>query len=128
MGRVQGKVALITGAGRGQGRSHAIRLAEEGADIIAIDLLEDVASVPYNMARQSDMDITVKQVEALDRRIIAHKADVRDVEALKEIAAAGAEAFGHIDVVCANAGVITIQPLDEVTPEIWQETLDINLT
>jgi SDR family mycofactocin-dependent oxidoreductase len=128
MGRAEGKVALITGAGRGQVRSHAIRLAEEGADIIAIDVLEDVATVPYKMACQSDMDATVEQVEALDRRIIAHKADVRDLEALKEIAAAGAEAFGHIDVVCANAGVITIQPWDEVTPRIWQETLDINLT
>jgi NAD(P)-dependent dehydrogenase (short-subunit alcohol dehydrogenase family) len=64
VGRVDEKVALITGAGRGQGRSHAIRLAEEGAEIIAIDVLEDVASVPYKMARQSDMDVTVKQVEA----------------------------------------------------------------
>ena len=80
--RVENKVAFITGAARGQGRSHAIRLAEEGADIIAVDLCEQVASVPYAMATPEDMAETVKQVEALDRRIVAAQADVRDFDSL----------------------------------------------
>ena len=83
-GRVAGKVAFITGAARGQGRSHAIRLAQEGADIIAVDLGHQVASVPYPMATPADLTQTVKEVEALDRRIIATEADVRDYRALKQ--------------------------------------------
>jgi NAD(P)-dependent dehydrogenase (short-subunit alcohol dehydrogenase family) len=82
-GRVAGKVAFITGAGRGQGRSHAIRLAEEGADIIAVDVLEDYPTVPYGMSTADDLADTVKAVEALDRRIVSAKADVRDAAALK---------------------------------------------
>ena len=82
-GRVAGKVAFITGAGRGQGRSHAIRLAEEGADIIAVDVLEDYPTVPYGMSTEDDLAVTVKAVEALDRRIVSAKADVRDAAALK---------------------------------------------
>ena len=81
-GRLEGKVAFITGAARGQGRSHALRLAQEGADIIAVDHLQDMATVGYPQATQADMDETVRQVEALDRRIIASKADVRDTAAL----------------------------------------------
>ena len=83
-GRVEGKVAFITGAARGQGRSHAIRLAQEGADIIAVDLCRQVASVPYAMATPEDLAQTVKEVEALDRRIVATQADVRDYGALKK--------------------------------------------
>jgi (+)-trans-carveol dehydrogenase len=77
-GRVEGKVAFITGAARGQGRSHAVRLAQEGADVIAVDLCAQVGSVPYPMATSEDLANTVKEVEALDRRIIAVQADVRD--------------------------------------------------
>ncbi len=84
-GRVAGKVAFITGAARGQGRSHAIRLAEEGADIIAVDICADYATVPYDMGTEADLAETVKQVEALDRRIIAKPADVRDAGALKAV-------------------------------------------
>src|SRR5580700_679773 len=83
-GRVEGKVAFITGAARGQGRSHAIRLAQEGADIIAVDLAAQVDSVPYPMATPEDLAQTVKEVEALDRRIVATQADVRDYAALKK--------------------------------------------
>ena len=83
MGRVEGKVAFITGAARGQGRSHAIRLAQEGADIIAVDLCGQVGSVPYPMSTPADLAQTVKEVEALDRRIVATEADVRDYGALK---------------------------------------------
>jgi SDR family mycofactocin-dependent oxidoreductase len=127
-GRVEGKVAFITGAARGQGRSHAIRLAEEGADIIAIDVLDDYDTVGYAMASQSDLDQTVKQVEALDRRIIATKVDVRDLAGLQAAVTDGVAELGRLDIVCANAGICTVQSWDEVTPQVWQDTLDTNLT
>jgi SDR family mycofactocin-dependent oxidoreductase len=127
-GRVAGKVAFITGAGRGQGRSHAIRLAEEGADIIAIDVCADYATVGYGMASEADLAETVKAVEALDRRIIAAQADVRDAQALKGVVDAGVAELGKLDIVCANAGICTVQAWDEVTPAVWQDTIDTNLT
>jgi SDR family mycofactocin-dependent oxidoreductase len=127
-GRVAGKVAFITGAGRGQGRSHAIRLAEEGADIIAVDICQDYATVGYGMATPADLAETVKAVEALDRRIIASPADVRDAAALKAAVDDGVAQLGRLDIVCANAGICTIQSWDEVTPQVWQDTLDTNLT
>jgi SDR family mycofactocin-dependent oxidoreductase len=127
-GRVAGKVAFITGAGRGQGRSHAIRLAEEGADIIAVDVLEDYETVGYGMSTEADLADTVKAVEALDRRIIASRADVRDARALKNAVDAGVAELGKLDVVCANAGICTVQTWDNVTPQVWQDTLDTNLT
>ena len=127
-GRVAGKVAFITGAARGQGRSHAIRLAEEGADIIAVDICRDYGTVPYAMATEADLAQTVKAVEALDRRIIAAQADVRDASALKAAVDDGVAQLGRLDIVSANAGICTVQPWDEVTPAIWQDTLDTNLT
>jgi SDR family mycofactocin-dependent oxidoreductase len=127
-GRVEGKVAFVTGAGRGQGRSHAIRLAEEGADVIAVDVLEDYATVGYPMATRADLDETVAAVEALDRRIIATKADVRDADAVKAAVDAGVAELGRLDVVVANAGICTVQTWDEVTPEVWRDTLETNLT
>jgi SDR family mycofactocin-dependent oxidoreductase len=127
-GRVEGKVAFITGAARGQGRSHAIRLAEEGADIIAVDVLEDYKTVIYPMASQGDLDETVRAVEALDRRIVAAKADVRDPASLKAALDEGVAQLGHLDIVSANAGICTVQAWDEVDPQTWQDTLDTNLT
>jgi SDR family mycofactocin-dependent oxidoreductase len=127
-GRVAGKVAFITGAGRGQGRSHAIRLAEEGADIIAVDILSDYATVPYGMSTREDLAQTVKAVEALDRRIIAAQADVRDAQAVKKAVGDGVARLGRLDIVVANAGICTVQSWDEVTPAVWQDTLDTNLT
>jgi SDR family mycofactocin-dependent oxidoreductase len=127
-GRVQGKVAFVTGAGRGQGRSHAIRLAEEGADIIAVDLCADYATVPYGMSTEADLAETIKQVEALDRRIIARRADVRSPASLNRVVEEGVSELGKLDIVVANAGICTVQTWDEVTPEIWQDTLDTNLT
>ena len=127
-GRVAGKVAFVTGAGRGQGRSHAIRLAEEGADIIAVDILKDYPTVGYGMATQEDLAETVRAVESLDRRIIATRADVRDASALKAAVDDGVAQLGKLDIVVANAGICTVQPWDEVTPEVWQDTLDTNLT
>jgi SDR family mycofactocin-dependent oxidoreductase len=127
-GRVEGKVAFITGAARGQGRSHAIRLAGEGADIIAVDICRDYPSVGYGMATEADLDQTVKAVEALDRRIVASQADVRDAAALKSAVDGGVAQLGRLDIVCANAGICTVQGWDEVTPQVWQDTLDTNLT
>jgi len=125
---VAGKVAFITGAGRGQGRSHAIRLAEEGADIIAVDICRDYDTVSYGMATEADLAQTVKAVEALDRRIIATQADVRDAAALKAAVDDGVAQLGRLDIVSANAGICTVQSWDEVTPAVWQDTLDTNLT
>ena len=127
-GRVEGKVAFVTGAGRGQGRSHAIRLAEEGADIIAVDICQDYDTLAYGLATEADLAETVKEVEALDRRIIATRADVRDAAALKEAVEVGVAELGRLDIVCANAGICTVQAWDEVTPAVWQDTLDTNLT
>jgi SDR family mycofactocin-dependent oxidoreductase len=127
-GRVAGKVAFITGAGRGQGRSHAIRLAEEGADIIAVDICRDYGTVPYAMATEADLAETVKAVEALDRRIVATRADVRDAAALRGAVDDGVAQLGRLDIVSANAGICTVQSWDEVTPAVWQDTLDTNLT
>ncbi len=127
-GRVAGKVAFITGAARGQGRSHAIRLAEEGADIIAVDICRDYGTVPYAMATEADLAQTVKGVEAMDRRIVATQADVRDFGSLKAAVDDGVAQLGRLDIVSANAGICTVQPWDEVSPAVWQDTLDTNLT
>ena len=128
-GRVQGKVAFITGAARGQGRSHAIRLAEEGADIIAVDIAEPVPSVnAYPPATEDDLAETVKQVEAFDRRIVAHKADVRDSTALKKVLDDGVAQFGRLNIVVANAGIYQPVPALELDDAAWQEMIGINLT
>ncbi|SEP10319.1 mycofactocin-coupled SDR family oxidoreductase [Trujillonella endophytica] len=129
-GRLEGKVAFITGAARGQGRSHAVRLAEEGADIIAVDAC---GPVPENTvippATPEDLEETVRLVEALDRRIIATKADVRDFDALKAAVDAGVQELGRLDVVSASAGIGNGgQKLDFTTEYDWQEMLDVNLS
>jgi SDR family mycofactocin-dependent oxidoreductase len=101
-----GKVAFITGAARGQGRAHAVRFAEEGADIIAVDLCEQMDSVAYPMATPEDLDETVNLVEKTGRRIVAERADVRDLDQLKAVVANGVAEFGRIDFVLANAGIL----------------------
>jgi SDR family mycofactocin-dependent oxidoreductase len=128
MGRMDGKVAFITGAARGQGRSHALRLAEEGAEIIAVDLCRPVETVPYEMPNADDLAETAKLVEDLDRRIVAREADVRDLGQLQAVVQEGISEFGHIDVVCANAGIGTVAPAMEMEEQTWQEMIDINLT
>ena len=105
MGKLDGKVAFITGAARGQGRSHAVRLASEGADIVAIDICEPIATMNYPLATPEDLAQTVKEVEALDRRILAKKADVRHREQLEAVLEESIAAFGRLDVVVANAGI-----------------------
>jgi (+)-trans-carveol dehydrogenase len=127
-GRVQGKVAFVTGAARGQGRSHAVRLAQEGADIFAVDLCAQVESVSYPMATQEDLAQTVKEVEALDRRIVATQADVRDYGALKAALDDGVAQLGRLDIVSANAGIAGHATADELSETQWRDMLDINLT
>ncbi|HEY3749237.1 MAG TPA: mycofactocin-coupled SDR family oxidoreductase [Pseudonocardiaceae bacterium] len=127
-GRVAGKVAFITGAARGQGRSHAIRLAQEGADIIAVDLCGQVGSVPYPMSTPDDLAETVKEVEALDRRIIATQADVRDVGALRAAVDDGVAQLGRLDIVSANAGISSVGPAADLPEQTWRDMIDINLT
>lgn len=128
MGRVEGKVAFITGAARGQGRSHAVRLAQEGADIIAVDVPYGFDTVPYGGATTADLEETVKEVESLDRRIVALEADVRDLAALQQATEEGLSQLGRIDIVSANAGIGSFAPALDLTEEAWQDVLDINLT
>ncbi|RPA60004.1 NAD(P)-dependent oxidoreductase [Gordonia oryzae] len=128
MGTLEGKVAFITGAARGQGRSHALRLAQEGADIIAVDITEQVDTVPYATARPGDLEETVRAVEALDRRIIASEVDVRDLAGLTKAAQDGVAALGRLDIVLANAGISTMAPALEMEEQMWQTMIDINLT
>ena len=127
-GRVQNKVAFITGAARGQGRSHALRLAEEGADIIACDLAQQVPTVPYHGATEEDLAETVRLVEQMDRRIVAKKVDVRDQSGLDELVAEGVAEFGRLDIVIANAGIMSLAPTVDLTEEVWNEMIDINLS
>ena len=129
MGRVEGKVAFITGAARGQGRSHAIRLAQEGADIIAIDVCENIPGTPYAGATEEDLAETVRRVEALDRRIVATKADVRDFGALKAAVDEGVAQLGRLDIVSANAGILSgMAPAEELSEELWSDMVNINLS
>ncbi|MEU7818066.1 mycofactocin-coupled SDR family oxidoreductase [Pseudonocardia sp. NPDC049154] len=128
-GRVEGKVAFVTGAARNQGRSHALRLAQEGADIIAVDICEPVKSIEmYPPATEEDLAETARLVEELDRRVLTTKADVRDPDALQAAVDAGVAELGRLDIVCANAGVFEIQPALELTDAAWREMIDINLT
>ncbi|WP_181782317.1 mycofactocin-coupled SDR family oxidoreductase [Pseudonocardia pini] len=128
MGTLDGKVALVTGAARGQGRSHAVRLAEEGADVIAIDVCTPVETVEYRGASVADLDETVAQIEKLDRRVVARQADVRDLAALQSAVADGVAELGRLDVVVANAGIFTTAPVHELSEEQWDTMIDVNLT
>ena len=127
-GRVEGKVAFITGAARGQGRSHAVTLAREGADIIAVDIAAQIASVPYPMATPEDLAQTVKEVEATGRRIVATQADVRDYDALKQALDEGVAQLGRLDIVSANAGIVSYDQAEDLAEQTWQDVIDVNLT
>jgi SDR family mycofactocin-dependent oxidoreductase len=128
MGRVEGKVAFITGAARGQGRTHAAKLAEEGANIIAVDICAPVQSAPYEMASRDDLDETVRLVEEAGGKIVAKVADVRDLDALTAAVEEGVRQFGRLDIVLANAGVCTYGELSTMAVAKWQEMIDIDLT
>ncbi|MDT7708913.1 MAG: hypothetical protein QOG20_4520 [Pseudonocardiales bacterium] len=127
MGKLEGKVALITGAGRGQGRAHAVRLAEEGADIIALDICAPIASVPYEMSSLADLDETAKLVEQLDRRIVARPADVRDRAAIAAAVADGVAELGRLDVVVANAGIWSGAPFVDMTDDMYRDMIDVQM-
>lgn len=124
MGELTGKVAFITGAARGQGRAHAVKLASEGADVIALDLCDQIASVPYPLATPEDMATTITLVEQTGSRIVACQADVRDRDAVKAAVRHGTEALGNrLDIVIANAGIAPMAAADA-----WQDVIDVNLT
>jgi (+)-trans-carveol dehydrogenase len=127
-GRLAGKVAFITGAARGQGRSHAVRLAEEGADIIAADLCGQVASVAYPLATPQDLDETARQVTALGRAVVAIQADVRDYQGLAKALDDAVVQLGRLDIVSANAGILSHGTADTLADASWQDMIDINLT
>lgn len=120
---LEGKVALITGAARGQGRAHAVKLASEGANVIAIDICDQIASVPYPMATADDLADTVKLVEDTGARIVARQADVRDAESLAAALQAGVDSFGRVDIVVANAAIAPMTSDDG-----WRDVIDVNLT
>jgi (+)-trans-carveol dehydrogenase len=127
MGRFDGKVAFITGAARGQGRSHAVKLAQDGADIIAVDWCAQIESVHYRMSAPADLAETVRLVEALDRRIIAAEVDVRDSAALRSFLDSAVAELGRLDIVSANAGISTYGPVTEMRDAQWRDVIDTNL-
>ncbi|WP_214401029.1 mycofactocin-coupled SDR family oxidoreductase [Pseudonocardia lacus] len=127
-GTLAGKVAFITGAARGQGRAHAVRMAEEGADIIAVDICAPMRTVPYPLGTTEDLEETVRAVEKLDRRIHAEAADVRDRAALQAAFERGVGRFGRVDVVVANAGVFPLAEAGEGTSAQWADGIEVNLT
>jgi len=128
MGLLDGKVAFITGAARAQGRSHAVRLAQEGADVIVFDVCGEATEVGYPTATVEDLEETVRAVEALDRRVVSRIGDVRDQSALDGIVTEGVAALGRLDVVVANAGVSTWGRFWEMPEQRWLDMIDINLT
>ena len=128
MGLLDGKVALITGGARGQGRAHALTSAREGADVVLVDIADQLETVPYAMATADDLAETVRQVEALDRRALAVTADVRDQGQLDEAVRRGIAEFGKIDILIANAGIWTQGPFWELSEQSWDEMIGVNLT
>jgi SDR family mycofactocin-dependent oxidoreductase len=127
-GRLEGKVAFITGAARGQGRSHAVRFAAEGADIIGVDICADIPDVGYPLATRADLDDTVAMVETLDRRMVAGVGDVRDRESLRKVLDEGLAELGHLDFVLANAGIMPTRGDHANELRAWHDTLGVVLT
>uniref|UniRef100_A0A831X912 NAD(P)-dependent oxidoreductase n=1 Tax=Thermorudis peleae TaxID=1382356 RepID=A0A831X912_9BACT len=127
MGKLDGKVALITGGARGQGRSHALTLAREGADIVVCDIAAQIPPVPFPMGTEEQLQETARLVEDLDRRCLAMKADVRDVAQLRGVVERALSEFGHIDILLANAGIGSYSPVVDMTDEQWDDVIDTNL-
>ncbi|VBA50527.1 putative oxidoreductase [Mycobacterium attenuatum] len=123
-GPLSGRVAFVTGAARGQGRAHAVRLAADGANVIAIDLCEQIDSVPYPLGTAEDLALTITLVEETGARIVAHQADVRDRASLAAALRAGLDEFGRLDIVIANAGIAPMQS----GADGWHDVIDVNLT
>jgi SDR family mycofactocin-dependent oxidoreductase len=128
-GRVAGKVAFISGAARGQGRSHAVRLAQEGADIIAVDVCGPIDNLAYPHSTPADLAETADLVKAHDRRIVTAQVDVRDYDALKAAVDGGVEQLGRLDIIVANAGIGTFgNKLHKIREDVWQDMIDVNLS
>ena len=127
-GRVQGKVALVTGAARGQGRADALRLAQEGADVIVVDVCAPLPSVAYDSATPEDLEETVRLIEETDRRAVSAIVDVRDLETLRGIVDDGVAQLGRLDIVVANAGICVPRAWDKTTPQIYEDTISTNIT
>lgn len=127
MGSLEGQVAFITGAARGQGRNHALRLAERGVDIIALDINASIPTVAYDGPTADDLAETVRLVEATGRRILARQADVRDIDAVRAVVDEGVAELGRLDIVIPNAGIASIAPAREMTDQMWHDMIDINL-
>lgn len=128
MGRLDNKVAFVTGAARGQGRSHVLRLAGEGADIVAIDICAPIDTAPYAMATSDELAGTAKLVEEMGRRIVYREGDTRDLAGLQSLVSDAVDELGGIDIVVANAGFGSFAPSWELTEQQWQELIDVNLT
>lgn len=128
MGRVEDKVVMITGAARGQGRSHAVTLAREGADIVAVDICGDAGNLHAPPSTPEELAETARLVEETGRRVLARQADVRDLSRMSEIAEEARGEFGYVDVVIGNAAISNFAPAWEITPEDWQNHIDVNLT
>lgn len=126
-GRVAGKRVVVTGAARGMGRSHALRLAEEGADLVLVDICESLPEVDYPLSTREDLAETARLVEEQGRRAVTHVVDIRDAAALAAAVADGVEKLGGLDAAVANAGVLTVGTWDTTTPEQWRTVLDVNL-
>ncbi|TQM11389.1 mycofactocin-coupled SDR family oxidoreductase [Pseudonocardia kunmingensis] len=127
MGRLEGKIVLITGAGRGMGRSHALRLASEGADLLIVDVCAPVEGIAYPMSGEDDLAETAKAVEALGRRVLARTVDVRDAEELCAVVGEAAGELGGLDAAVANAGVLTVGTWDTTSVADWRTVVDVNL-
>jgi SDR family mycofactocin-dependent oxidoreductase len=125
VGRVQGKVAFVTGAARGQGRSHAVRLAEEGADIIAVDICADIPTIGYPMAKPEDLEETAKLIEKTGRGVFTAQADVREAAQLRAALEEGLQQFGHLDIVVAQAGIAGMK--GEPPLQAWVDVINTNL-
>jgi SDR family mycofactocin-dependent oxidoreductase len=128
MGKFDGKVALVTGGARGQGRSHAVNLAKEGADIIVLDICQQIPWVEYAMSTPDDLAETVRLIEDLDRRVIATETDLRDYEAVKAAVAGGVAEFGRLDIVLANAGIMATTGEPATHIEAWHASIDSMLS
>jgi SDR family mycofactocin-dependent oxidoreductase len=128
MGRFDGKVVLVTGGARGQGRSHAVEFAKEGADIVVTDIAKQVETVPYGMSSESDLAETVKRVEELDQRCLSIVADARDTAATNHAVEAAIAEFGKIDILLANHGLLSLSPVADMPDEMWDDVIDSDLT
>src|SRR5260370_19195608 len=127
MGSLDGRVAVVTGAGRGKGRSHALALAAEGADIVVSDIAADIATVPYALATKADLDETVARVRDLGRRCAGLVADMRNTAEVAAVVDQAIAEFGTIDILVANHGLSSYAPVDTTTDEMWQEVVQTRL-